>query len=358
MSFKNVLQIFGALAVLFTLLPLIAIDYWWIRIFDYPHTQLTILTFVAIVVYFMRFNVKQYQDYVFVIILLSCFAFQFTKIYPYMPFAPYEVLDSTSIDTAKQFSIYSANVLQKNDKPELLIQEIKDKNADVYLFLETNKKWQKIITENLSSEYKYRVEKPLDNTYGMLLYSKLELISPEIKFMVDDSIPSIHAKMILPSKDTVQIYTIHPTPPMPQHNPSSSDRDAEMMKTANLSRQSKLPVIVFGDFNDVAWSATTSLFHNVAELLDVRKGRGFYNSFSANSPILRWPLDHIFISSEFRLKQVKLGEDINSDHFPTYTILSFEPGKKNEQKPIKPTEKELKRAKQQAEGIRKVDLDM
>jgi len=358
MTFKNFLQIFGGIAVILTLVPLIAVDYWWIRMFDFPHTQLTILTFVAVVVYFMRFDIKLYKDYVFVIVLINCLVFQFTKIYPYTPFAPFDVLNSESKDSTKQISLYTANVLQKNKKPELLLQEIKIKDADVYLFLETDKRWQKEISTAMSKEYKYRVEYPLDNTYGILLYSKLELVSPKVVFMVDDSIPSIHTKMILRSKDTVQLYMIHPTPPMPQENPSSSDRDAEMMKTANLSRKSKLPVIVLGDFNDVAWSATTSLFQNVGELLDVRKGRGFYNSYDANNLLLRWPLDHIFISSEFRLKKIQLGEDINSDHFPTYTILSYEPEKKAAQAPKKPTEDQLERAKEQAEGVQKIELDM
>ena len=89
----------------------------------------------------------------------------------------------------------------------------------------------------------------------------------------------MHAKLILPSGELVQLHVIHPTPPMPPHDASSTDRDAQMMMVAKMAKKAKLPVIVAGDFNDVAWSESTSLFHNVSGLLDPRKGRGFYNTY-------------------------------------------------------------------------------
>ncbi|WP_034258335.1 endonuclease/exonuclease/phosphatase family protein [Altibacter lentus] len=358
MSLKPVLQIIGAVAVVLTLIPLIAMDYWWIRMFDFPHIQLTILTMVALITYFMRFDIKLWQDYAFVSVLIGCFVFQYLKIHSYMPYASEEVLAATNETPDLELKLYTANVFQKNKKTQLLMDDIKAKDPDILLLVETNARWRNAIVKDLPSEYNHRVEVPLDNTYGMLLYSKLKLVAPTVHYLVDDSIPSIHSKVVLRSGDSVQLYTIHPTPPMPQHNPSSSDRDAEMMKIANFSRESKLAVIVLGDFNDVAWSATTELFQNVGELLDVRRGRGFFNTFNANNPILRWPLDHVFISSEFRLKEIQLGADINSDHFPTYTNLTYEPDKKAEQQPKPPSEEQLKRAKEQANGVQKVELDM
>src|SRR5690606_34150172 len=80
MKIRTFLQAFGLVAILFTLLPFIAADYWWIRIFDFPHIQLTILTLVALVTYFIKFNIKFIEDYIFVLVLGGCFAFQLLKI--------------------------------------------------------------------------------------------------------------------------------------------------------------------------------------------------------------------------------------------------------------------------------------
>ena len=96
----------------------------------------------------------------------------------------------------------------------------------------------------------------------------------------------------------------------------------------------------------MAWSESTELFKEVSELLDLRIGRGLFNTFSANSKIMRWPLDHIFVSEHFRAKEVLRGNDVGSDHFPAYAELTLESDKKDEQTPSPPSENQLKRAYQ------------
>ena len=347
MKLKTFLQIFGATAVVATLIPLFAADFWWIRIYDFLHIQLTLLTLAALAAYFLRFDIKRKEDYIFIGVLLACFIYQLVAIYPYLPHNDYKVGEASSGQTENNLiHIYAANVLQENTDPSVLIMEIEQKDPDIVLLTETDLKWRDNLSQAVSG-YPYKVEVPLDNTYGMLLYSKFEMMDPQIKYLVDDSIPSIHTVLKLRSGDLVQFYAIHPTPPMPQHNPSSSDRDAEMMLTAKLAMDSQLPVIVAGDFNDVSWSLTNALFSNVGGLLDTRVGRGFYNSFNAKNIIMRWPLDHYFVTEEFRVNKLNLGNDIGSDHFPIEIILSLEPERGEEQKPEPPTKDQIERADEQ-----------
>lgn len=351
MKLKKFLQAFGLVAIIFTLLPFIAADYWWIRIFDYPHTQLTILTMVALVTYFIKFDIKNREDYIFVIVLGACFTYQLLKIYPYIPHGNYELMDATNDSEGLDIKFYIANVLQDNENPEILKQEIRSKNADVLLFMETNTRWMNDLKPAVTG-YPHRVEVPLDNTYGMLLYSKLPLKNPEVKYLVDDSIPSIHTILQLPDGNEIQFFGLHPTPPMPQHNPSSTDRDAEMMLIAKSAKNHSLPVIAAGDFNDVAWSQSTKLFKDMSGLLDPRIGRGFYNTFNARSYIMRWPLDHFFASDEFRLVDIGLGKDIESDHFPAYFIVRLEPEKAGEQTPDNPSQNQKEAAEKQIQDAR------
>lgn len=353
MRLKPFLLGFGIIAILLTLIPLIPSDQWWIRMFDFPHLQLTSLTLIAILVYFISFDIKNHKDFMFMFGMIFCFLFQFGKIMPYTPLYDKEMFESTTTDINNDFKLFTANVLQDNHEYGKLTKQLNSLDADIMLFTETDDKWKNAITEKLPSAYQYKIEIPLPNTYGMVLYSKLPLIDPEIHYLVDDSIPSIHTKFRLPSGKLAQLYAIHPTPPMPQENPLSTDRDAEMMIISKLAKDSPLPVIVAGDFNDVAWSATSLLFQRVSGLLDVRVGRGFYNTFNAKHTLLRWPLDHVYVSPEFRLRSMKNFESIDSDHFPFFVQLSHEPEKAKEQL-LKPTTKEeLERANAQIKKMKR-----
>ncbi|MCK7590088.1 endonuclease/exonuclease/phosphatase family protein [Subsaxibacter sp. CAU 1640] len=353
MRLKSFLIGFGVIAILLTLLPLIPSDYWWIRMFDFPHLQLTTLTFLAILVYYIKFDIKQYKDYLFMFALIFCFLYQFGKIMPYTPAYAKEMYESSNNDKANDLKLFTANVLQDNEEHQKLAKQIADRDADILILTETDQVWLDAIKKELSSDYQYQVEVPLPNTYGMLLYSKLPLINPSVHYLVDDSIPSIHTKFKMKNGKLAQLYAIHPTPPMPQENPKSTDRDAEMMIIAKMAKESKLPVIVAGDFNDVAWSPTSLLFQRVSGLLDVRVGRGFYCTFNAKKMLLRWPLDQVYVSPEFRLRTMESCESIDSDHFPFYVELSHEPEKAKEQLLDPTTKDEWEQANKQIQKLKR-----
>ncbi len=124
------------------------------------------------------------------------------------------------------------------------------------------------------------------------------------------------------------------------------------MIVAKNVRNQKIPVIVAGDFNDVAWSESTSLFKKISGLLDPRVGRGFYNTFNAKNPVMRWPLDHFFASDHFRLVSISRGEKIDSDHFPAVFKVSLEPTKVGEQEQKPASSKDLEKGDKQIQKAR------
>jgi endonuclease/exonuclease/phosphatase (EEP) superfamily protein YafD len=231
-----------------------------------------------------------------------------------------------------EITIFTANVLQDNRQFGRMLQQIRSTDPDIIFLVETDTGWQEALKE-LEKDYEYRLAAPLDNTYGLLFYSRLRMEKGKVNFLVKDDIPSVDVVLQLRNGQKVQLWGLHPEPPAPNEALYSTAKDKELMKIALRAKECSLPIIVFGDLNDVAWSHITELFRKTSELLDPRRGRGFYNTFSAYHWFIRFPLDYIFCSAHFRLIHMKRMPKNGSDHFATFTHLYFSPVENKEDAP-------------------------
>lgn len=300
--------------IIISLLPLIRHDYWTFRVFEFPRAQKWVFNLLILIASFILFPAEAYFSYGFIILLIGNQVYLSYQIYPYLPISKKQI-DSVSIEKKPSIKLLIANVLQSNRKWEKLAKMVEKEQSDIVLLLETDKWWKDKCVESFGSKYKYQVLKDLENTYGMLLFSKLELINTNIHHWIKDEIPSIETDIKL-DNCLIKLYAIHPEPPVPSENPKSTARDAEILLVGQKTKADHMPTIVAGDLNDVAWSYSTDLFLKISGLLDPRRGRGFFSSFHAKYNIARWPLDHVFCSGHFRLQKMKRMGDIGSDHFP------------------------------------------
>lgn len=217
-------------------------------------------------------------------------------------------------DSEKGIHLIVGNVYQYNTNYEKALGLIQKNNPDLVFLVETSQAWADAL-EPLQRTFKHRILLPLENTYGLVLYSKLPIKKQQVQYLVNKEIPSLEIDIELRNGKKVTIYAIHPTPPVPGESPTSTERDAEILIVGKKSKENPQPSLVIGDLNDVAWSYTTSLFLKISEMADPRRGRGFYNTFHAKYPFFRWPLDHVFLSRHFGLSKIHVLPDIGSDHF-------------------------------------------
>lgn len=338
------------LLLLFTLLPFVRKEYWVFRVCEYPRLQKFVLTIVCLG--FLTFYLSQndWVTYTFFALMLLNAAYLLYLIIPFTKMASYQVLPATKEIPANGLSLMIANVLQDNKNYRGCLKEIERVNPNLVLLLETDLQWEQNV-KVLDEKYPFQVKVPLDNKYGMLLFSEFELQNTTVKYLVEVDIPSIHTEVLLPNGQWVQLFAVHPTPPVPNENPSSAERDKELLLVADLAKKSKLPVLVIGDLNDVAWSYTTELFLKMSGLLDPRKGRGFFNSFHAHYPFLRFPLDHAFISVDFKLKRLVRLNNFDSDHFPIFISLQYERQAHLEQEGETPDADDVEMAQEKKEHV-------
>jgi endonuclease/exonuclease/phosphatase (EEP) superfamily protein YafD len=324
---QTALVIAAAFAIAATLLPLSRSDVWWVRGFDFPRLQ--ILALIALVAAGLAWTHDGADDpgwlrAAMLLALAACAGYQGWMMYPYLPIAHAQVQRSHGGDPRSALRMVTANVLMTNRDAKRLLAIVHEADPDLILLVETDAWWQQQLSV-LRRTHPFAVEQPQDNTYGMLLYSRLPLIEPRIEFLVQPDIPSIHVGVLLRSGVRMALHGLHPRPPFPSEDDSSTGRDAELLIVGKAIKQRSEPVVVMGDLNDVAWSRTNYLFQDISGLLDPRIGRGFFNTFHARWPFLRFPLDHFFHSNHFRLIDFRRLPAFGSDHFPVFIALSFEP---------------------------------
>src|SRR5690606_20083888 len=316
-----VIQILAIIVIWLSFWSLIPRDEWWIRGADFPRLQILVLGFIAFVLFLVLEHPWNWLNQLLFIGLMAALAYQLKMVLPYTFVWKKQLkqVKQDQLDPQRQISLMVCNVLTTNSKYHLLIEQIQIHQPDLVLTLETDQAWQNALSV-IEADYPYRVPVPLDNLYGMHLYSKLELTETEVKFILSDEIPSIHTQVTLASGNQVQLYCLHPKPPSPTEAKDSTLRDAELLIVGDQIKDLDESCIVMGDLNDVAWSRTTRLFQRISGLLDPRVGRHFVNTFHANYPLLRWSLDHIFHSTDFALVHMERLPNIGSDHFPVYEI--------------------------------------
>ncbi|WP_411826814.1 endonuclease/exonuclease/phosphatase family protein [Luteolibacter sp. AS25] len=324
-------QFLAGFVIIGTFLPFVKCDYWMIRGWDFPRIQLFCVgLFAGLGLLVTRLDdPNDFTDSILLVALLVTLFTLFTWIFRYTPFHRKEVLDGKGNVT---ISFLVSNVLMSNRKSAGLVSHIRDKKPDMFICLETDQWWidQIAVTKD---EYPHGVEIPQEDTYGMIVRSRIPFEDLHVEYFIRDNIPSVHADFKLEDGSVVHLHAVHPKPPFPDENTdtTSTDRDAELLLVGKRVEKQGGPTIVLGDLNDVAWSLTTKLFQKTSGLLDPRVGRGLFNTFHAGHWFLRWPLDHIFISDHFRVRSLERLASIGSDHFPIFAEFSYEPSGANEQ---------------------------
>jgi endonuclease/exonuclease/phosphatase (EEP) superfamily protein YafD len=316
----GVLYCLGGLSMTATLLPVWKTTRWWVRLCDFPRFQIALIA-LAIVVALPAIRLPTtLVEWVFLGALVGVVIWQCTWVGPYLPGTARAVQSCNSSEAANErIALLTSNVLLTNRGADRFLEIIHEASPDVVLAVEVDEWWAERLWSGVKTGYPHKIWYPLSNGYGLALFSRLELIQPEVRFLFDEAIPSIRTGVKLRSGAVVSLYGVHPSPPA--INQDSTERDVELLLVAREIKGRGSPAIVLGDLNDVAWSPTTRRFMEAGDLLDPRRGRGFYNTYPARWPGLRYPLDYIFCTRHFRICSMKVLPPFGSDHLPLVAEL-------------------------------------
>ena len=307
-----------ALALVFlTFLPLWDTNFWWVRALGFPRLQIAV---AAIAVLVPALLLRGASRAVVVILLVAACGYQLHRIYPYTPFATVEM--SFADDGPAAVKVLSSNVLMENDRHQMLIDVITRFDPDILLLMEVDRTWLAAL-EPVLATYSTVVREPRDDHYGMLFATRLDVAEARIVYLTSSDTPSLFAQLSAPDGTPFRFVGLHPRPPVP--GVSTRQRDAQIRYAARFAKQSGVPLISTGDFNDVAWSDTSQTFKHVGEYLDPRIGRGIYASFDAERWWLRFPIDQLYVTPDIAVVSIERLPYIGSDHFPIGATVRIAP---------------------------------
>ena len=345
--------IFSLLLILISCLPFIKNQHWVFRASEFIKIQLIILQLVAIagILIFMERSPLLWIVFGIQVGLVGYHCF--LLIY-YSRFFRTKHNGGSNQNSLK---IIAANIYQYNQQFDLFIQFIQKTEPDIFVTMESNKDWE-LALRKMETAYPHTQKVTLENTYGMHLYSKIPFQQIQTHYFVADDVPSMEVHFKTADGEEFVLFCVHPPPPSPTEEETSKERDGDLLSIAKLCKKMDKPTIVMGDFNSVAWSKISRLFRKKSGLIDGRRGRGILASFHANYWFLRAPLDLVFHSSTIFIKELKVLENVGSDHFPICCVFCIDESNNSQEEAVeKATAEEEKEAEELIEEGKKEESD-
>ncbi|MFY1047602.1 endonuclease/exonuclease/phosphatase family protein [Chryseobacterium sp. GP-SGM7] len=304
----------SALLLILTVLPKIPSSHWIFRFPDFGKIQITYFTIFTFVLGFI-IDKTAFSWYIQGL-LLAMIIYHGIILIKYTPLYKVKKHPQTK-NSSKKYHFISANVYQFNKDFDRFINLIQRNKPEIFLTMESNGDWEKAL-QVLEKDYPYQHKVTLENTYGMHFYSKMKIEKSQTHYFVADDIPSIEAHLKTEDGFEFVFFGVHPPPPSPTEEETSKERDGDLLSVAKCVQDIRKPIIVVGDFNNVAWSKSSILFRKTSHLIDPRVGRAFVSTFHAKSRLLRFPIDLMFHSEDIFIEDLKTLENFGSDHLPVY----------------------------------------
>ena len=307
------LSIVSGLLIVLSLLPFIQNQHWFFRVPEFIKLQL--LALQVLVFTFSFFFVQSFpllwwfQATQAVLIVYHVYILmRYTKFWK-------TTKPGRRGEVSEKIKIISCNVYQFNKSHHRFITLIQEEQPDIFITMESNGDWEKAMRV-LEKDYPHCEKITLENTYGMHFYTKLKVVRIKTHYFVADDIPSIEAELETQNGHRFIFFGVHPPPPSPTEEANSKERDGDLLSVAKRVKNTSMPVVVTGDFNNVAWAKASILFKKTSELIDARIGRGILSTFHAKYWFFRVPLDLLFHSPSIFIDKLFTYPSVGSDHFP------------------------------------------
>lgn len=237
-----------------------------------------------------------------------------------VPVAPWYFAETRSYaDGDPQIELMLANVYSANDDAEALLDLIDAEQPDIIFLQEVTIRWATVM-DQLQSSYPHRLVVPRNDNFGIAVYAREALTSVDTVLSPPLNFPTLVVQKPLGGR-TVTIVTTHPIPPVSRTGFDA--RNEQLASIAELVASLSQPKMIVGDLNISMWSHLYRQLEDSTDLVNARRGFGVMPTWPRQLPFARIPIDHLLVSDEFAVADIRLGPKIGSDHLPLFATLAL-----------------------------------
>lgn len=307
-----------------TLLSLVSDRTWyfaleWLSHFKLQYAVLGVIFFLPLL--FLR------QKYLIWFGLL-CLSIHTTFILPW-----YIPSFGTVVEGGRSLDVWVFNLNQDNRNYAEVLQLLQSERPDIAVLVEADRTWSQKI-DSLREIFPYSVGQDSLGSYGNLLYSQIPLKNAENRAFGVPNNPSLVADLDWEGQPLHLIAT-HFSAPF--NRARFQQRNRQLIAIGQYVNQLDAAVVMMGDLNISMWSPYYGKFTRQTELYNARDGFGlrptwptpdadaYYPIPSPLAFLLSIPIDHILVSPEINVETIRVGPNLNSDHYPLMARLWLTP---------------------------------
>lgn len=241
----------------------------------------------------------------------------------YLPHS-HQINISSNINASQVLKVLQFNLNPENDRFSEIAEVVKGQKPDVALFIEVDKNAVEQLNTKLKEILPYSFRSPGG---GLALFTRQPFRDAKGDKLKGEA-TNLLATLEINNKP-IQLIGAHPT--IPIKSSTFHRRNRQLAVLSSYVSTLQIPVIVFGDFNLTPWSPYYRQFVQKSGLHNASLGYGILPSWPRSAthvrypswliPLMNIPIDHCFVSKEFRVAAIRTSDHANSDHAPLITSL-------------------------------------
>lgn len=303
---KGLFQAAAVLVVILSVGTAMPIEYHALQLFTHFRLQYLVASTLLLVV------LAGWREPRYAIALLLVTLFNANFVLPWY-------FDERPANQGKEVKVLLANLLASNDDPAPLFDLIESEKPDLVVLLEVSPRWADRLPV-LGDSFTHAIVEPRDGNFGIAMYSNLPVSSAATVDSSPLGFPTIVASLDVGGK-SLQVVGTHPMIPVGVQNYDA--RNTQLDAIARLLQKAGGPRLLVGDLNATIWDRQYGSLENRTWLRNVRQGFGLLPTWPTFMPPAMIPIDHMLVSDEIGVKDVRTGPAIGSDHLPLIATITL-----------------------------------